>query len=65
MANQQVMSDAAMNRGVAAISKRLGVAVSFLRWSEPDRFGAQTPVFAVPANVAGKARALGLTVEIA
>lgn len=64
MANQAVTSDEAMQRGVAAISKRLGAPVTFLRWSEPDRFGAQTPVFQVPAKVASKARTLGLTVEV-
>ena len=47
------------NRLAEAISHRLHVPVSFLRWVHNDRMGYDTPVFGVPQHVISQATALG------
>jgi hypothetical protein len=46
-----------------AAAKKLGCEVTFSHWQE-HKTGAAIPVFKVPANVADKARSLGLTVAL-
>ena len=47
----------------AAVSRTLGVDVTLAHYDPPTFDGGpETPVFAVPASVADRARALGLTV---
>lgn len=73
VANRPEISDAGSVTGVtqiesrlvAAVERRLGIAVRFLRWTLHARTGASIPVFAVPADALKAARALGLTVEVA
>lgn len=57
------MPKSIQDRLTAAVAKRLGVTVAFLRWDRDSRTGADIPVFAVPAAIIVDARALGLTAE--
>lgn len=46
------------------VSAKLGCAVSLLRYDAHPRTHIETPIFAVPAAMADRARSLGLTVEL-
>lgn len=65
-AGRRAMAEAAAARMdarlVAAVSARLGVAVTLARYDTEARTSAQIPVFNVPASHADAARSLGLRV---
>lgn len=46
-------------RYVAAVSARLGAAVTLIRY-DVDKYGASIPVFSVPADCRARAESLGL-----